>query len=229
MGQDVGVFEDTLHARGVGDEVRREVALVELHALDEFDVGLEALALFDGDHAVLADLVDRLGDDLADLLVLVGGAGADLGDLGRRGDLLGHLLELGDDGLDGLVDTALDLVGIGAGGDVLEAFGEDGLGVDGGGGGAVAGVLGALRGDLLDHLGADVLDRVFDLDLFGDGHAVFGDGGRAEGFFEDHDVPGRPERGADGLGEFVDPAADNLAGFLIKFNGLGSHGCVTPI
>ena len=55
------------------------------------------------------------------------------------------------------VDAALDLVGVGAGGDVLEALGEDRLGVDGGGGGAVAGVLGGLAGDLLDHLGAHVL------------------------------------------------------------------------
>jgi hypothetical protein len=71
--------------------VGREVALVELHALDEFDLGLEALAFFDGDDAVLADLVHGLGDDLADLLVLVGGARADLGDLLGGLDLLGHL------------------------------------------------------------------------------------------------------------------------------------------
>ena len=35
-------------------------------------ISTEALAFLDGDHAVLADLVHRLGDDLADLLVLVG-------------------------------------------------------------------------------------------------------------------------------------------------------------
>jgi hypothetical protein len=45
-------------------------------------VGVQALALFDGDHAVLADLVHRGGDDLADFRILVGGAGAHLGDLG---------------------------------------------------------------------------------------------------------------------------------------------------
>jgi hypothetical protein len=70
--EDVGLVEVDFHVGGVGDEVGAEVALVELHALDEFDVGLEALALFDGDDAVLADLVHRLGDDLADLGVLVG-------------------------------------------------------------------------------------------------------------------------------------------------------------
>src|SRR3974390_2335060 len=32
--QDVGVFEPAFHRFGVGDEVRRQVALVELHAFD---------------------------------------------------------------------------------------------------------------------------------------------------------------------------------------------------
>jgi hypothetical protein len=69
------------HALGVGDEVRREVAAVELHALDDLERGLEALGLFDRDDAVLADLLHRLGDDLADGLVAVGRDGADLGDV----------------------------------------------------------------------------------------------------------------------------------------------------
>jgi hypothetical protein len=39
------------------------------------------LALFDGDHAVLADLVEGLGHDLADFRVVVGGDGGNVGDL----------------------------------------------------------------------------------------------------------------------------------------------------
>ena len=69
-------------------------------------------------------------------------------------------LELLDDGLDGLVDAALELHRVGAGGDVLEALAEDRLGEHGGGGGAVAGDVGGLGGDLLHHLGAHVLDRI---------------------------------------------------------------------
>ena len=86
--EDVGVLEDGLHAVGVGDEVRRDVALVEAHALDEVHLHAEGLALLDGDDAVLADLVDGLGDHLADLGVGRGDAG-DLGDLVLRVDLDG--------------------------------------------------------------------------------------------------------------------------------------------
>ncbi len=72
----------------------------------------------------------------------------------------GDLLELLDDGLDGLVDAALELHRVGAGGDVLEAFAEDRLGQHGRGGGAVAGEVGGLGGDFLHHLRAHVLDRI---------------------------------------------------------------------
>jgi hypothetical protein len=63
------------------DEVRRDVALVEAHALDEVHLHAEGLALLDGDDAVLADLVDGVGDHLADL-------GVGRGDRGDLGDLL---------------------------------------------------------------------------------------------------------------------------------------------
>ena len=101
------------------------------------------------------------------------------------------------------VDAALDLRGIGAGGDVFHAFGEDRLGVDGGGGGAVAGDGAGLGGDFLDHLCAHVFVGIFELDFLGDGDAVLGDGGRAEGFFQD-DVSARgAERDFDGPGELA--------------------------
>ncbi len=90
--QDVRLLEDALHRRRVGDEVGRAVPLVELHPLDDLDLGLQRLALFDGDDAVLADLVHRLGDHLADFRIVVGGDAADVGDLCARPDLDGHAL-----------------------------------------------------------------------------------------------------------------------------------------
>ena len=60
--QQVGVVEDRLLPLGVGDEVRRDVALVELHPLGELELDAEGVRLLDRDDAVLADLVERLGD-----------------------------------------------------------------------------------------------------------------------------------------------------------------------
>ena len=82
-----GFVEDGLHALGVRDHVRRQVALVELHALGELEVEAEGLALLDVHDAVLADLLDGVGDHVADLAV-AGGDGRDAGDVLLAVDLL---------------------------------------------------------------------------------------------------------------------------------------------
>ena len=135
--------------------------------------------------------------------------------------LIDILLELGGDVVDGLLHALLHLQRVDAGGDALEAFVEDGFGEHGGGGGAVAGDVGSLRGDFLDHLGAHVFVGVFELDFLGDGDAVLGDGGRAEGFLQDHVAALGTERDLDGAGELLDAAAHRVAGFLIE----GNHFC----
>jgi hypothetical protein len=93
--EDVHILELGHHLLGVGDEVRREIAAVELHALDDVELGLGGLGLLDRDDALVADLLHRLGDHVADRLVAVRGDGADLGDLFGRADLLGALLDVG--------------------------------------------------------------------------------------------------------------------------------------
>src|SRR5690606_31268278 len=137
----------------------------------------QRLAVFDGDDAFLADLVHRVGDDLADRGIAVGRDRADLGDFlaGRDGAAL--LLQLGHGGGHGFVDAALEVDGVEAGGNVLQAFLNDGLGQHGGGGGAVTGVVAGLGGNVLDELGADVLELVLQFDFLGNRHTVLGDGG----------------------------------------------------
>ena len=221
MDQYVGVFERALHCLRISDEVRRQVATVELHALDPFDFGAEALALVDGDDAVFADLLHGLGQHFADLAVAVGGDGANLGHLFGALDLDRHLLELGRDVLDGLLDAFFHLHGVDAGGHGLEPLLEDGFSEDGGGGGAVAGNVARLRGDFLHHLGAHVFVCLFQLNFLGDGDAVFGHCRRAERFLEDDVAALRSERDLHGAGQFLHAAAHRVAGFLIE----GNHFC----
>src|SRR6185312_16414085 len=137
--QDVRVFQFALHRLLVVDEVRREITAVELHAFDDVELVLEARTVFDRDHAFLADLVHRLADQLADVLVAVGGDRADLRDrlgIGRR---LGDLLEFLDGRAHGLVDAALPVHRVHAGGDRLHAFADHRLRQHGCSGSAVTG------------------------------------------------------------------------------------------
>src|SRR3954454_20434958 len=201
--QDVGVLEDSLHPVLVGDHVRRDVALVELHALRELEVHAERLALLDVHDAVLAHLVDRVGDDRADLLV---GSrdGGHASDLLLARDLLGLLADVLHNLVHGLLDAALQSQRVRARSHVLEALADNRLGEHGRGRGAVAGHVVGRGRDLADELGALVLEDVLDLDLTSDGHAVIRDG-RGAKLLVEHYVPAlRTERHLDRVGHGVD-------------------------
>src|SRR5207244_3956273 len=79
------------HLFRIGDEIRREIAAVELHALDHFELGLERLGLLDGDDALVADPLHGAGDHLADRCIAVGRHRADLGDFGGRAHFAGPI------------------------------------------------------------------------------------------------------------------------------------------
>ena len=119
---------------------------------------------------------------------------------------------------DGLLDAALQLHRVRAGDDVLRALAEDRLGEHGRGRGAVTGDVGGLARDFADHLRAHVLERVLELDLLGDRHAVLGDGGGAELLVEDDVAALGAERHLDRVGELVDAAQDGLARLLAVDN-----------
>src|SRR5665811_684366 len=173
--QHVGVLQDGLHALGVGHEVRREVTLVELHALGELELGDRGLGLLDRDDTILADLVERLGDQATDDRVLCGQS-CDLSDLFLALDLTCSLEQAGVDCLDGGVDAALERGRGGTGGNVAQTFLDHGLSQHGRGGRAVTGDVVGLGGDLLGELRTEVLIGVLELHLTGDRHAVVGDG-----------------------------------------------------
>src|SRR4051794_13146196 len=220
--EDEGILEHRLHALLVRHHIRRDVALVELHALGELEVHAERLALLDVHDAVLADLLDGVGDHVADLLV-AGGDGRHAGDLILAGDLLGLRADVLDDLVDGDLDAALQAERVRAGGHVLEALADDRLGEHGGRRRAVAGYVVRGRGDLAHELGALVLEDVLDLDLTGDGDAVVGDGRSTELLVEHHVTAARAEGDLDRVGDRVDALLEGLARVDVVLQFLVSH------
>ena len=210
--QDVGVVEDGFHPLRVGDHVRRDVALVELHAFGELELDAHRLGLFDGDDAVLADLAERLGDELADRGVL-------RGDRRRRWRPRPGRRPRGrsSSSLSLIASTAASMPRfsaerLSAGRDVAQTLADHRLGQDGRGRRAVTGDVVGLGRDLLGELRPEVLVRVVELDLLGDGHAVVGDRRRAP-LLVDHDVAALgPEGDLDDVGEGVDAALQRSRG-----------------
>ena len=221
--EDVGIFQHHFHPFRVGDKIRGDVAAVELHAFHHFQSGLHALGFFDGDNALFAHLVHGFGDDVADGSVVVGADGADLSDF--FWSLVGLLSFLSSSTA---VTTAFSMprlraMGLWPAATSLEPFAVNGLGQDGGGGGAVAGHIGSLAGDLLNHLGAHVFELVLQFDFLGHRDAVFGDGGGTPGLVEHHVTTLGSEGDFNCIGQGVNPLHDLVPGLAIVFDFLCSH------
>ena len=135
---------------------------------------------------------------------------------GGREELLGH-------GLDRGVDALLQGGRGGAGGDVAQALADQRLGQHGGGGGAVTRDVVGLGRHLLHQLGAEVLVRVVELDLAGDGDTVVGDGGGAELLVDDDVAALGADRHLDRVGKLVDAALEGATGVLVELQDL-RHG-----
>src|SRR5262249_46449337 len=72
-------------------------------------------------------------------------------------------------------DATLDVHRVRAGDHVFRALAIDGLREDGGGRGVIPGDIRRLAGDFTRHLRTHVFERVLQIDLLGDRHAVLGD------------------------------------------------------
>ena len=131
------------------------------------------------------------------------------------------LLDARDHRVGGQVEALLEQHRVGAGGDVAHALMDDRLGQHGGGGGAVTGDIVGLGGRFLQELRAHVLERVIELDLLGDGHAIVGDGRCAPLLIERHVAALGAEGGLDGVGEDVDTCFQGLPSLGIELDNLG--------
>ena len=137
---------------------------------------------------VFLDFGHGVGDQFADVVVVVGRNGTDLLDLRVVvTHFLALFLEVSHDSLDGFVDTAFEVHRIGAGGDILQTYVDDALGEDRSGGRTVTGLVVGLGSHFLDHLGTHVLEAVFQFDLLGHRDTVLGHLRGAE-FLVDDDI-----------------------------------------
>src|SRR5690606_7995498 len=120
--QDVRVLKLNRHLFLVVDEVRAQVAAVELHAFNHFQLVLQAATFFHGDNTVGGELAvtvgyffHGVGDDVAHGAVAVGRNRSDLFDRLAIFYRRGQLFQLFHDSGHGLVDAALQVHRVHAG------------------------------------------------------------------------------------------------------------------
>jgi len=162
------------------------------------------------------------------------GADTYLSDLLTGVDDLGVVLEVVKHEGDGLIDAAFEVHGVHASGDTHAALSVDGLGQHGGGGGAIAGQVVGLAGNLAHKLGAEVLELVLEVDAAGHSDTILGDLGRAVGLLNDDVTSLGAKSGLHGVGNLVDTSQHGAAGLSAELDvlavghrpaeNLGSHG-----
>mmetsp|Transcript_139784 Transcript_139784/g.197962 ORF Transcript_139784/g.197962 Transcript_139784/m.197962 type:complete len:593 (-) Transcript_139784:4-1782(-) len=220
--QDVRVLELHLLCGGVGDEVRRDEATVEAHAFHDLQLVLQRPAVLHGDHALLAHLLHALGDEAANVRVVVCGDGGHLGDLFRGGDGGGfggqEVHHVGH----GSIHAALQVHGVHARSDGLDALAVDGTAQHGGRGGAVTCSIVGVARHLADQLGAHVHHAILELNVLGHSHTILGDLGGTKALVQQGVAPLGSKGDLDGIRKLVDTSKQCGAGLCTEINVLAS-------
>ena len=185
---------------------------------------MQALTIFDSNHAFLADFFHGLSNDLAHGGISVGGNCSDLRDFRVGRAWLGNFFELLDDRGDCHVDAALQIHRIHSSHNELHSFANNRLCKHGGGGGTISSHVRRFAGDLLCHLRAHILKLVFKFDLFRYNDPRAGDERRTIGTFENNVATLRTEGHFDHIRQDIYTFHDPGTGGFMKQNLFCRHG-----
>ncbi len=211
------IFEDTFHPVRVSDEIRGQIAPVELHSFNDIHRRLQALSLFHCDDAVFSDFVHGLGDNTADGLIIIGGYRSNLGNH-LAADFPAQFFQLLHHLYDSLIDSLLDQIGIAPCCHMLESLRKNTLGQHSGCCRSVSRYIRSLGRHFFHELSAHVLQRFLELDFFRDGHTVFGAGRRTELLIQNNILASRTECFFDHITQNVDTFQKRLSCVFTECN-----------
>ena len=176
--QDERIFQIGFHLVHISCHVGGDIASVELHAFNQVQLGQHGLALFDGDDAVLGDLLHSVRYHLADLCV----AGRDrchILNVRFAVDGCAHLFDSLDSSVCSLLHAFSEDNGVRACRQVLHTLIDHCLRENCSCCSSVTCYIISLCGNFLDELCAHVLEIVLEFDLLCDRNTVVGNRGSA--------------------------------------------------
>ena len=204
MKQNVGIFKNCFHAFCIGYEIRRKVTAVKLHSFNDFERSVHTFCFFYGDNTVFTDFVHSFRNDLTDGFVLIGRNSSNLCNFLFIFGWFCHFLNFRDDRGNGSFDTAFYIHRIRTSCNILHSFTENSLCQNGSRGGAVPCIVTGFAGNFVYHLCAHIFKRVFQFNFFRNRHTVFGNGGRAKFFVDNHVSAFWSEGNFNGVSKLVD-------------------------
>ena len=149
-----------------------------MHPFDHVEFGFERLCFLNGNHTVFTDFLHGISEEFADFGIPVGRNGANLGDFLLDVNFFEFFFRSSTTASTASSTPYLKSIGFMPAVDRLGVLpATDRLGEHGRRSGAIAGLISGLGCDFSHHLSTHILVLVFELDFFGDGHAVFGERG----------------------------------------------------
>ena len=216
MDQHKSIVELANHFGGAVDEVRGNVSLIELHAVYKTNRCLGCFALFNGNHAILSNLLESLREQIANCTVVIGADRANLRNLFGTLHLLCHFHQPAHCGSHSLLDAAADGHRVTASGNHASAFAEDCAGQNRGCCRAVACQVGRFGSHFIHEFRAHVFKGVFQVHFLAHRHAVLGDRWAAKRLVDDDIAAGWPHGHCHGGGEFLDTLQQFGASVVIE-------------
>ena len=217
--KNVGVLHYSLHLIGVGNKVAREVTSIKLHTLYNADACFAALAFFDGDNAVFANLTHGISKKFSYFGVVVGTYRGHLFNLVVVVVyLFGCFADVIYNNFHSLVDTAFQIHWVCASRYVLQALVNNGLRKNSSSGCTVASIVARFRCNTLYELCTRVFEVIFQLNFLCNGNSVFGNLRCTEFLFNHHVATFWAKRNFNGVSQFVYTIFKQVACFYIEFN-----------
>ena len=191
--QDEWAFQFYCASFRLVDEVRRQVATVELHTFNHVQFVLQTGTVFNGDNAFFTDFVHRFSDQFTYGFVGVSGDGTNLSNRFRVRARYGQRFQFFNCSGNSFVDTTFQVHRVHARSNSFQTFSDDSLSQYGCSGGPVACSVVRFRGNFFHHLRTHIFELVFQFDFTSNGNTIFGDGRCTERFIQNYVTAFRTE------------------------------------
>merc|ERR1719312_830313 len=160
-----GIIVFDLCSFSLVNEVRRDVATVKFHSLNDVHLIPQSFAVLDSDYSFLANLPHGFTDQVSDRGVTIGRDCGNLSNFFRSGNSLADCFELFTNGLDSCEESSPNLHRVGSMSNIVHPSLCNGSGKNCGCSSTISSLLISLVSNILDKLSSDVLELVLKFDL----------------------------------------------------------------
>ena len=217
----VRIAQYSFHFISIGCHIRRNVATVELHAFNSFQMSFHGLGFFNSDNTVVANFFHSIGNQVTDFIISCGNR-SNLCFCSLGFNLLGNIFQFVNQYINCFFDTFFQNHRVSAGSNVAHTFVNHSLCQNGSSGSAVTGNIVGFDGYFFNQLCAHVFKRIFQFDVAGNGYTVIGDGRCAEFLFQYNVTAFRTEGYFYSVSQSIYATLQATTSFFIKQN-LFSH------